>query len=113
MKTLINNFKRATIEMLLLSLLEKEDMYGYQIVQTLKKKSDGRISVLEGSMYPILYRLSESGDIVCEEIKVGVRLTRIYYHMTDSGKVRLEELKKTFHEYIDVVNGILEEQAAK
>ena len=48
--------KKATIEMLLLNLLKEQDMYGYQLSQELKKRSSGLYTILEGSMYPILYR---------------------------------------------------------
>jgi len=53
--------KKATIEMLLLNLLKEQDMYGYQLSQELKKRSSGLYTILEGSMYPILYRLNDSG----------------------------------------------------
>ena len=56
---LLSNLKKATIEMFLLKLLSEEDMYGYQLSQELKKRSDGKYTILEGSMYPILYRLSD------------------------------------------------------
>lgn len=55
--------KKATIEMLLLNLLKEQDMYGYQLSQELKKRSSGLYTILEGSMYPILYRLNDSGYI--------------------------------------------------
>ena len=71
--------KKATIELLLLKLLDEGDMYGYQLSGELKRRSNGQYTILEGSMYPILYRLTEGGYISFYETKVGVRQTRVYY----------------------------------
>ena len=72
MKTssLVSNYKKATIEMLLLKLLSEQDMYGYQLSQQLKKRSNQYYTVLEGSMYPILYRLTDEKYISFYEKKV-------------------------------------------
>lgn len=51
------------MSLLILSLLEKGDMYGYQIVQTISESSSGRIVTQEGSLYPVLYKLQEQGMI--------------------------------------------------
>ena len=73
--------KKATIEMLLLKLLAEQDMYGYQLSQELKKRSKENYVILEGSMYPILYRLTDQKYISFYEQKVGKRQTRVYYHL--------------------------------
>lgn len=86
-----------------MSLLQHEDMYGYQISQVLIEKSDGDYSVPEGSLYPALYKLIEQGYISDERRQVGKRLTRVYYHIEDSGREYLKQLKA---EYYAVKNGI-------
>ncbi len=106
MKTIITNLKRASVEMILLSLLSEEDKYGYQMTQEIKEKSGGEFTLLEGSMYPILYRLSENGDIVFREVKVGPRMTRIYYHITESGLERLKSMRKTFRDQLTLINSL-------
>ena len=107
MRTLTNNLKKAVIELLILKLLSEEDMYGYQITQEFRKRSNKRLSLLEGSMYPILYRLTESGCISSFEQKVGKRQTRIYYHLEESGKKELENLTEEDHETIKIIECIL------
>lgn len=92
--------------MMLLALLSEEDKYGYQMSQEIKSKSNGAFTLLEGSMYPILYRLCEHGDVEFREVKVGARLTRIYYHITDSGRARLREMRKTFREQLALINSL-------
>ena len=99
--------KKATIEMLLLNLLKEQDMYGYQLSQELKKRSCGLYTILEGSMYPILYRLNDSGYISFFEKKVGRRQTRIYYHLEDNGLMYLDNLQTSFQQYVNLIQFLL------
>lgn len=108
MKTITNNIKKAIIEMLILKLLSESDMYGYQITQEFKKRSNNHFTVLEGSMYPILYRLTDSGCISSYEKKIGIRQTRVYYHMETSGLERFEEMQEEFHHAIKVAEFLLQ-----
>lgn len=98
------DIKRGTVEMLVASLLMKEDMYGYQLAQELGKKSRGLFTLQETSMYPSLYRLQERGLITAETRVVGRRRTRVYYHLNDAGK---EFLKNARAEYLGLCRGIL------
>ena len=100
--------KKATIELLLLKLLNENDMYGYQLSQELKKRSDERYTLLEGSMYPILYRLTESGYISSYEKKVGIRQVRIYYHLEAAGKKYMLSVYTAYREYISLIEYLLE-----
>ena len=56
-----NSFKKGTIELLTLAILQDGDCYGYQITQSICDKSNGIITVTEGALYPILYRLVDKG----------------------------------------------------
>jgi PadR family transcriptional regulator PadR len=96
-----NNFFK--MEMILLKVLDEQDCYGYQITQLIKEKSNGNITLAEGTMYPILYRLLDNGYITDEKKLVGKRLTRIYYHLEPKGRVYLNEL---YEEYLKVKNSI-------
>lgn len=106
MKSIVNNLKRASVEMILLSLLCEGDMYGYQMAQEIKKRSNGEFSILEGSMYPILYRLTKEGAVSYEERRVGERLTRVYYHITDDGKESLKNMKKVFDDGVNTIKDL-------
>lgn len=108
MKTLTGGIKKAIIELLILKLLKEQDMYGYQITQEFRKRSNGRFTLLEGSMYPILYRLSESGCISYYDKRVGKRQTRVYYHLEPEGAKLLETMKKEYHETIQTVDFLLQ-----
>lgn len=99
-----DGLKRGTIELVLLSLLTKKDMYGYEICQQLKEKSNDKYVVTEGSLYPVLYRLIEKGCISDYSERVGKRRTRVYYHIEQSGIDYLNEIK---NEYFSMHKGIL------
>lgn len=102
-----NALKKATIEMLLLKLLSEKDMYGYQLVQELKKRSLGNYTILEGSMYPILYRLTEQKYISFYEKKVGKRQTRVYYHLEQLGKEHFTEIQNEYVSYLNLITFLL------
>lgn len=98
-----DNLKRGTAELLVLHLLSKEDLYGYQIAQSLGEKSEGVYTILEGSLYPVLYRLEDAGYISEYTKLVGKRRTRKYYRLEESGKAYYEKL---LNDYIAVIHGI-------
>lgn len=52
-----NSFRRGVMSLVILGLLKKQDMYGYQLVQETERQSGGRIVTQEGSLYPVLYKL--------------------------------------------------------
>ncbi len=109
MKTsnLISNYKKATIEMMLLKLLTEQDMYGYQLSQELKKRSNQHYTILEGSMYPILYRLTDEHYVSFYEKKVGVRQTRVYYHLEETGFSYYKKLLESYQTYSDLIEFLL------
>ncbi len=95
--------KKGTVELLVLHLLSQEDLYGYQITQSLSEKSDGNYTILAGSLYPILYNLAEEGYISVYDKQVGKRRVRKYYHLEEQGRLYYE---KIFSEYLLMVESI-------
>lgn len=98
-----NAFRRGIMSLVILSLLRREDMYGYQLVQETKNLSDGRIVTQEGSLYPVLYKLQEKGYISDRKVLVGKRMTRVYYHLEPSG---LEYRQTLLDEYQAISTGL-------
>ena len=97
------NFKRGCAEVLALYLLSKEDMYGYQLTQLMEEKSGGRFTMLEGTLYLILYKLVDAGYIKSYTKLVGKKRTRKYYHLEDRGREYLDEI---LNEYDEITLGI-------
>ena len=98
-----SNFKKGSVEMLILILLNSEKMYGYQISQSIFELSGESINIPEGSLYPTLYKLLDNGYVTDEKILIGKRMTRIYYSITPKGKARLASL---YDDYVKVRDGI-------
>ena len=107
METITTNLKRSSIEIILLTLLTEEDMYGYQLAQEIKKRTNNRLAILEGSMYTILNRLKEHGDVTFHSQIVGTKMTRVYYHITETGKAHLEEMRTIFNSSVDIIKEII------
>lgn len=105
--TIETMLKKATIELLLLNLLNEGDMYGYQLSGELKRRSNGTYCILEGSMYPILYRLTDRGYISFYDKKVGKRQTRVYYHLEEPGRQYLSAQLALYHDYTQAINFII------
>lgn len=102
-----NAFRRGVMSLVILSLLSREDMYGYQLVQETERASGGRIITQEGSLYPVLYKLLDQGLISDRKEKVGKRMTRIYYHLEPAGIERLHELIREFNEISNGMQAII------
>ena len=100
-----NSFRRGVMSLVILSLLKREDMYGYQLVQETERSSGGKLTTQEGSLYPVLYKLLDQGLISDKKVLVGKRMTRVYYHLEPSGAERLKELSR---EYEDVTQGVFQ-----
>lgn len=100
-----NSFRRGVMSLVILSLLKKEDMYGYQLVQETERRSGGKLTTQEGSLYPVLYKLVDQGLISDRRIQVGKRMTRVYYHLEPAGLQRLEEL---IREYEELTQGVFQ-----
>ena len=100
-----SSFRRGGMSLVILSLLKREDMYGYQLVQETEKQSGGRLTTQEGSLYPVLYKLLDQGFVSDRKVLVGKRMQRVYYHLEPSGEERLKEL---IREYEDVTQGVFQ-----
>lgn len=97
------NYRRGVMSLVILSLLKREDMYGYQLVQETERASGGKLTTQEGSLYPVLYRLQEQGYVSDRRELVGKRMTRVYYHLEPTGETKLREL---IAEYETVTAGV-------
>lgn len=108
----VDTMKKGSIEMLTLFLLCEEDAYGYQLVQKIKERSRGLITVQEGSFYPLLYRLADDGYITGEEVvtrmSTGRSRMRVIYHIENAGLERLASLKKDYETVQQGIHNILD-----
>lgn len=92
--------------MLLLKLLEKEDLYGYEMIEALEAKSNHTFTLKAGTLYPLLHGLVDKEVLECYEKESGGR-NRKYYHLTKSGKKLLAEKESEWNAYASAVKQVL------
>jgi len=96
----------GSMTMLLLRLLEEKDMYGYEMIDTLRKKSNNVFELKAGTLYPLLHGLEDKGLLRSYE-KDFAGKTRKYYSITKEGKGLLEKKKEEWNEYQAAVCNVL------
>ena len=87
------NFMNGVPELLILRLLQQEEMYGYEIVQAIRSRTDTVIAIGEGVVYPVLHGLERDGALRSRRKTVNSR-SRIYYSVTRAGSRRLAGLSE-------------------
>jgi PadR family transcriptional regulator, regulatory protein PadR len=75
-------------ELVVLQLLSRQAMYGYELVRAIERTSGEVLQFGEGCIYPILHRLEANGDLSSKREEVGGR-SRVVYRATASGRKRL------------------------
>jgi len=85
-------FMSGVPELLLLRLLESREMYGYELVRSIREVTGEAISLGEGVIYPVLHSLERTGSLKARRKPVGGR-TRVYYALTRQGRGRLADLQ--------------------
>lgn len=86
-------FMTGVPELLILRLLDRNEMYGYELVKAIRLVTDEVVSLGEGVVYPALHALERSGMLRSSRKPVGKR-TRVYYKLTAKGRKRLDELTR-------------------
>ena len=103
----VNTIKNGTIELVLLLLLQTNKKYGNQLAQQMPELSNGKYDLTHATMYPTLYRLNQNGYLDFEQVKVGVRRTRVYYSITESGRLRLKNLLQEYDTITSAIDTII------
>ncbi|MGI9236356.1 MAG: PadR family transcriptional regulator [Woeseiaceae bacterium] len=101
-------FMSGVPELLLLRLLARREMYGYELVKAVRLVTEEAISLGEGVIYPVLHGLERGGALKAKRKAVGGR-TRVYYSLTAKGKRRLARLEEDWQRIQFGVNAALGE----
>jgi transcriptional regulator len=103
---LSRELKRGSAELLILSLLEERDRHGYDLAQQIEQRSEGVISFNVASLYPMLYRLEEHGQIEGRWVEKAGQRRRRYYRITAAGRRRLAEQRSTWASFVAGLNRV-------
>lgn len=85
-------FMSGVPELLLLQQLAQREMYGYELVRSIRLVTGEAISLGEGVIYPVLHSLERNGALKAKRKAVAGR-TRVYYSLTAKGRKRLQRLQ--------------------
>lgn len=102
--------KKQAIEhtrLLVLSLLAGEDMYGYQMIVELARRSNRTFEMKEGTLYPVLHGLEQEGFVEAYRQEAPTGRERKYYHLTRKGQGALREEEQAWKRYSGAVDAVL------
>ena len=98
---------KGNTDVLILSLLEVEAMYGYQMIKELERRSDGFFRIGEGTLYPALHRLERAGLLHGRWERLANGQERRYYSLTRRGEHHLQEQAGAWARFASAVNLIV------
>ena len=97
---------KGTTDLLILSVLDDEDLYGYQIAQRIRARSGDRLAPSEGTLYPALHRLEARGALQATWGPGESGPRRRYYRLTDAGRGLLAEARREWESYVTEVRAV-------
>ena len=99
-------FMSGVPELVVLRLLSRQEMYGYELVRAIRLTSNEALSLAEGVVYPTLHGLESRGLLKAKSKSVAGR-SRVYYRTTAKGEKQLEKLQSEWNRVNSGVQSIL------
>ena len=93
--------------LLVLSLLKDGEMYGYEIISELSRRSDKTFELKEGTLYPLLHSLERDGAVESFEKASPQGRSRRYYRLTKKGRGLLEEKQREWSLFSQKVDQVV------
>ncbi|WMI80644.1 PadR family transcriptional regulator [Anaerotignum sp. MB30-C6] len=93
--------------LMLLSLLQEKDYYGYEIIKEIEQRSNRIFQFKEGTVYPVLHRMESQGLVKSYKDKAETGKERKYYKITTKGKTQLAKEQKQWNEFTVSVAKVL------
>jgi PadR family transcriptional regulator, regulatory protein PadR len=108
-KPIPSKISRGSAELAILSLLEKQALYGFEICKRIEEGSDGALSFTLASLYPMLYELEKRRWIEGKWEANQAGRDRRYYRLTQEGKKQLAPLRREWRAFfvaLDQLTGV-------
>jgi PadR family transcriptional regulator PadR len=100
--------KKGSAELLILSLLDRGPLHGYELCKLIETRSKGAVRFKVASLYPLLYRLEERGWIQGRWVEKAGQRRRRHYRVTAEGHKVLEAQRRSWSAFVEGVRLILE-----
>lgn len=97
----------GSTNLMLLSILEQRDYYGYEIIKEIEQRSNSVFQFKEGTLYPVLHKMEGQGLISSYRMKGVNGKDRKYYKITSSGLKQLEQEKVKWTKFITSVERVV------
>lgn len=94
----------ASFEPLALAMLGSGEAYGYEIIQQMRKKSDGRVNWTANRLYPLLHSLEERGLVISRWESDGPGPGRKYYRLTTRGQEAMTQSRQDWRELSTILS---------
>lgn len=101
--------KGSTV-ILVLALLDKQPMYGYQMIKEIEQRSNGTFLFKEGTLYPILHALEADGFVESFWSEQTGSRKRKYYRITEQGRSRLKQKQREWAIFRSAVDQVIGEE---
>jgi PadR family transcriptional regulator, regulatory protein PadR len=98
---------KGSTSLILLQLLVEKDMYGYEIVKEMEKRSGHILQVKEGTLYPALHKLEKQQYIEAYWQQQEKGPDRKYYRITEIGKEILAEKTSEWNSFVSVIDKVI------
>jgi PadR family transcriptional regulator PadR len=97
--------RKGVLELVVLAALWSGRLYGLELIRRLEK--DAKLSVPEGTLYPLLSRLLADGQLDAEWVEADAGHPRKYYKLTPEGRRRAVQMTRFWHEFTSSIDEIL------
>jgi transcriptional regulator len=99
-------WKKGSVELLVLSLLEAQPRHGYDISKLIEVRSGGVLSFHVTSLYPMLHRLESEGWIAGKWVEKADQRRRRYYRLTPEGRRALRSKQQSWKEFVAAIGRV-------
>jgi PadR family transcriptional regulator, regulatory protein PadR len=96
---------KGHLDGLVLAVIGGEPKHGYAVIEALKVRSEGRLDLPEGTVYPALHRLERNGVLASEWSDSGRR--RRVYRLTTKGERELGIRRRQWREFASTIEAVL------
>ncbi|WP_217586110.1 PadR family transcriptional regulator [Lentibacillus saliphilus] len=98
---------KGSTSLLVLQLLNERDMYGYELVKEMDRRSEHHLQMKEGTLYPALHKLEKQAYVEHYWKEQPKGPARKYYRITPEGELILEERTNEWYRYVKMMNNLI------
>lgn len=99
---------KGNVATILLTMLARKDMYGYELIKELHLRSEGLFDLKEGTLYPVLHTLENDKAVEAYWDDEQTTRPRKYYHITRLGLALLKEKRREWFEFQKAITTVLQ-----